>query len=115
MQKETECWTPELSYIEMPGALKLAKYTSREPVWGSGTVPTEWQTGVMVLIFKKGDRRVCSNYRGISLSGKVFCEVLEKRLWLIVERQIQEEQCGFRHSCGTVVQLFTFSCLLGAP
>ena len=27
----------------------------------SGTVPLDWQTGVVVL-FKKGDRRVCSNY-----------------------------------------------------
>ncbi|KAI3357120.1 hypothetical protein L3Q82_015585, partial [Scortum barcoo] len=26
-----------------------------------GTVPLEWQTGVVVPLFKKGDRRVCSN------------------------------------------------------
>jgi len=35
--------------------------------WGSGTVPMDWQIGVVVPIFFKGDRRVCSNYRGISL------------------------------------------------
>jgi len=35
--------------------------------WRSGTVPGEWQTGVVVPIFKKGDRRVCSNYRGITM------------------------------------------------
>ncbi|KAI3358293.1 hypothetical protein L3Q82_014672 [Scortum barcoo] len=44
--------------------------------WRLGTVPLEWQTGVVVPLFKKGDRRVCSNYRGITLlslpgSGKV--------------------------------------------
>ncbi|KAI3368719.1 hypothetical protein L3Q82_025414 [Scortum barcoo] len=42
--------------------------------WRLGTVPLEWQTGVVVPLFKKGDRRVCSNYRGItllSLPGKV--------------------------------------------
>uniref|UniRef100_A0A3P9CZR3 Macro domain-containing protein n=1 Tax=Maylandia zebra TaxID=106582 RepID=A0A3P9CZR3_9CICH len=27
-------------------------------------LPVDWQTGVVVPIFKKGDRRVCSNYRG---------------------------------------------------
>ncbi len=35
--------------------------------WRSGTVPLGWQTGVVVPLFKKGDRRVCSNYRGITL------------------------------------------------
>jgi len=52
------------------------------------TVPVEWQTGVVVPIFKKGDQRVCSNYRGItliSLSGKVYSRVLERRLPPIVE------------------------------
>ena len=37
-------------------------------------------------LFKKGDRRVCSNYRGItllSLPGKVYSRVLERRIWLI--------------------------------
>ncbi|KAL6462549.1 hypothetical protein MHYP_G00289710 [Metynnis hypsauchen] len=34
--------------------------------WTSKTVPLEWQTGVVVPLFKKGDRRVCSNYRGIT-------------------------------------------------
>ncbi|KAI3353417.1 hypothetical protein L3Q82_019283 [Scortum barcoo] len=29
-----------------------------------GDMPLEWQTGVVVPLFKKGDRRVCSNYRG---------------------------------------------------
>ena len=78
--------------------------------WGSGTVPMEWQTGVVVPIFKKGDRRVCSNYRGItllSLPGKVYSRVLEKRLRPIVKPQIQEEQCGFRPG-----QLFTLAGLL---
>ncbi|KAK3506164.1 hypothetical protein QTP70_016984, partial [Hemibagrus guttatus] len=42
--------------------------------WQSGTVPLDWATRVVVPLFKKGDRRVCSNYRGItllSLPGKV--------------------------------------------
>ncbi|KAI3362903.1 hypothetical protein L3Q82_011500, partial [Scortum barcoo] len=47
--------------------------------WRLGTVPLEWQTGVVVPLFKKGDRRVCSNYRGItllSLPGKVYARGL---------------------------------------
>ena len=49
--------------------------------WGSGTVPVVWQTGVVVPFFKKGDRSVCSNYRGITLlrlPWKVYSRVLEK-------------------------------------
>ncbi|KAI3353494.1 hypothetical protein L3Q82_019285 [Scortum barcoo] len=51
--------------------------------WRLGTVPLEWQTGVVVPLFKKGDRRVCSNYRGItllSLPGRSMPGVLEG-LW----------------------------------
>ena len=84
--------------------------------WMSSTIHVEWQTGEVVPIFKKGDQRVCSNYRGItllSLPRKVYSRVQERRLWPIVEPQIQEEQCGFRPGCGTVDQLFTLAGLLG--
>ncbi|KAK3521039.1 hypothetical protein QTP86_018753 [Hemibagrus guttatus] len=78
--------------------------------WQSGTVPLDWATGVVVPLFKKGDRRVCSNYRGItllSLPGKVYSRVLERRVRPLVEPRIQEEQCGFRPSRGTLDQLYT--------
>ncbi|TWW59217.1 General transcription factor II-I repeat domain-containing protein 2 [Takifugu flavidus] len=83
--------------------------------WTSGAVPLDWQTGVVVPLFKKGDRRVCSNYRGItllSLPGKVYSGVLERRVRRIVEPRIQEEQCGFRPERGTVDQLYTISRVL---
>ncbi|KAK3532764.1 hypothetical protein QTP86_028143 [Hemibagrus guttatus] len=35
----------------------------------SGTVTLDWATGVVVPLFKKGDRRVCSNYRGSHFSA----------------------------------------------
>ncbi|KAK3520692.1 hypothetical protein QTP70_030558, partial [Hemibagrus guttatus] len=78
--------------------------------WRSGTVPLDWATGVVVPLFKKGDRRVCSNYRGItllSLPEKVYSRVLERRVRPLVEPRIQEEQCGFRPSRGTLDQLYT--------
>ena len=83
--------------------------------WKSGAVPLDWQTGVVVPLFKKGDRRVCSNYRGItllSLPGKVYAGVLEKRVRSIVEPRIQEEQCGFRPGRGTLDQLYTLTRVL---
>ncbi|KAK3553775.1 hypothetical protein QTP70_009301 [Hemibagrus guttatus] len=78
--------------------------------WRSGTVPLDWATGLVIPLFKQGDRRVCSNYREItllSLPGKVYSRVLERRVRLLVEPRIQEEQCGFRPSRGTLDQLYT--------
>ena len=78
--------------------------------WRSGQAPADWQTGVVVPIFKKGDQRECSNYRGItllSLPGKAYARVLERRCRKIAEPQIQERQCGFRAGRGTTDQLFT--------
>uniref|UniRef100_A0A672FRB8 Uncharacterized protein n=1 Tax=Salarias fasciatus TaxID=181472 RepID=A0A672FRB8_SALFA len=46
-------------------------------------VQTGLLTGVVVLLFKKGDWRVCSNYREttlLSLPGKVYSRVLERRI-----------------------------------
>jgi len=75
----------------------------------------DWQTGIVVPLFKKGDRRVCSNYCGItllSLPGKVYARVLKRRLRPLVEPQIQDQQCGFRPGRGTVEQLFTLERIL---
>ncbi|KAI3364986.1 hypothetical protein L3Q82_000948 [Scortum barcoo] len=78
--------------------------------WRLGTVPLEWQTGVVVPLFKKGDRRVCSNYRGSHFSASregLHARVLERRIRPIVDPRIQEEQCGFRPGRGTLDQLYT--------
>ncbi|KAK3572660.1 hypothetical protein QTP86_001628 [Hemibagrus guttatus] len=75
--------------------------------WQIGTLPLDWATGDL---FKKGDWRVCSNYRGIkllSLPGKVYSRVLERRVSPLVKPQIQEEQCGFCPGRGTLDQLHT--------
>nr|XP_054597215.1 uncharacterized protein LOC129163481 [Nothobranchius furzeri] len=67
--------------------------------WSSGAVSVEWQTGVVVLILKKGGLRVCSNYRGItllSLPGKVYSKVLERRVRSIVESPVR---VGLRQAC----------------
>ncbi|TWW64942.1 hypothetical protein D4764_22G0005890 [Takifugu flavidus] len=83
--------------------------------WTSGAVLLDWQTGVVVPTFKSGDQRVCSSYRGItllSLPGKVYARVLEKRIRSIVEPLIEEEQSGFRPSDGTTDQLFTLAGVL---
>jgi len=59
--------------------------------WTTGRAPEDWQIGVVIPLFKKGDQRECSNYRGItllSLPGKSYAKVLEKRCREIVEPKI---------------------------
>ncbi|TWW71552.1 R2DM Retrovirus-related Pol polyprotein from type II retrotransposable element [Takifugu flavidus] len=74
-----------------------------------------WLTRLCNIAWTSGakrDRRVCSNYRGItllSLPGKVFSGVLERRVRQIVEPRIPEEQCGFHLGRETVDHLYTLS------
>ena len=78
-------------------------------VWKVRQVPQEWKNASLVPIHKKKDRRVCSNYRGVSLlsvPGKVLFLTLLERLQAIIEPQLMEAQCGFRERCGTVDQIW---------
>lgn len=52
-------------------------------LWRSGVVPLKWEIGVVVPIFKKEDKRLCSNYRGITV-GKSM-PGLERGVHLFVE------------------------------
>ncbi|TWW71145.1 hypothetical protein D4764_17G0006280 [Takifugu flavidus] len=116
----TRWWTPEVR-----GAVRLKKEamaglavlvdTPLQHCVDIGAVPLDWQTGVVVPIFKSGVQRVYSNYRGIthlSLPGKVYARVLEKWIRLIVEPLVEEEQCGFCPSHGPTDQLFTLAGVL---
>ena len=78
--------------------------------WKTGKTPKEWQTGVIIPIFKKGDRKQCTNYRGISLlslPGKVYAKCLERKCRQIVEPILEDCQCGFRPGRSTTDQIFT--------
>ena len=78
--------------------------------WKLDKTPRDWQTGVIIPIFKKGDRKQCTNYRGISLlslPGKVYAKCLERKCREIVESKLEDRQCGFRPGRSTTDQIFT--------
>ena len=61
--------------------------------------PEDWQKAVTVAIHKKGSKKLCKNYGGISLlsiPGKVFAKILDARMHRVTEGQVMGEQAGFR-------------------
>jgi hypothetical protein len=79
-------------------------------VWESGRVPQEWKDSQMCVLFKKGDRTLCGNYRGIALlstAGKVMMRLLVNRMVKALESQLPEAQCGFRAQRSTVDMMFS--------
>ena len=105
---EDEIRPEMLKALNREGVLWLTRVC--QVAWTLGKAPKDWQTGVIIPIFKKGNRKDCTNYRGISLlslPGKVYAKCLGRRCREIVESQIEESQCGFRPGRSTTDQIFT--------
>ena len=88
----------------------LFKFFGR--VWREGEVPKDWERGIVMPLFKKGDRMDLDNYRGITLMdvvGKVFSGILRDRLERFYEGKIVEEQAGFRKGRGCADQGYTLA------
>ena len=79
-------------------------------VWKEGIIPKEWQKGIIIPIFKKGDKKDCKNYRGITLLSQCF-KIYERIVYLklinYIENNFQEEQHGFRPGRSTIDLIFT--------
>ena len=74
-------------------------------LWHSEQVPEEWNTSIVIPIYKKGARSLCENHRGISLLSvafKLFSGLILKRLVSHRERQRREKQAGFRPGRGCI-------------
>ena len=77
--------------------------------WTEEQIPADLRDALIVTLFKKGDKSLCSNYRGISLLsavGKLFAKILLNRLTPLAEEVLSESQCGFRPSRGTINMIF---------
>lgn len=80
-----------------------------QTAWVEGKVPQDWRDGVIIPLHKKGDKEQCGNYRGITLLssvGKVLSTVLLKRIRPILDRFLEESQCGYREGRSTVDLIF---------
>jgi len=58
----------------------------------------QWKELIILPIYKKGDKRDCSNCKGISLlptTYKILSNILLSRLTPYAEENIGDHQCGF--------------------
>ena len=92
---------------------KLLKITSM--IFAKREVPNDFRKTLIKLLYKKGDKSECRNYRSISLVSvgrKLLSNMTLFRLRHAVDRVLREEQCGFRKGRGCVDQVFTLRLII---
>ena len=82
--------------------------------WREETAPKQCREGLIVNLFKKGDREDPGNYRGITLLsvvGKVFCKILNNRLVQCLDKggALHEGQAGFRVNRSCMDNVYTLN------
>ena len=78
-------------------------------IWQTGEWPTPWTQSLIITLPKKGNLKLCQNYRTISLishPSKVMLRILLNRLKPQAEEIIKEGQAGFRAGRSTTEQIF---------
>ena len=78
--------------------------------WDNELTPSEWETGLLKILPKKGDLSQPGKYRGIMLleaAYKIVALLLHERLLPIEEGLDHEGQCGFRPGRGCADAIFT--------
>ena len=96
-------------------SLKIALTELLASVWKSESVPVEWCSSIIIPVFKKGSRTSCENHRGISLvsiASKLLTMIILRRLTGAREKQIRENQAGFRPGRGCIDHIFTLRQIL---
>jgi hypothetical protein len=72
-------------------------------------VPEEWKVAIITSIHKKGDKRKCENYRGISVTSpfsRIYGRILAKFVELEHTNMEMEEQAGFRAGRSYIDNIF---------
>ncbi|CAM4498195.1 unnamed protein product [Leuciscus chuanchicus] len=104
-------WAPGLDGVEIEllkaggHSLWMAMAARFSRYMAQCQIPKQWKTAKTVLLFKKGDRELLTNYRPITLLSavyKIFTKVLLNRLAKQLDEQQPVEQAGFRSGFSTM-------------
>jgi hypothetical protein len=80
-----------------------------QKIWEGKKWPKEWTQSLVIPLPKKGNLKLCQNYRTISLishPSKVMLRIILNRLKSKAEELLADEQAGFRAGRSTVEQIF---------
>jgi hypothetical protein len=78
-------------------------------MWNKEDLPQQWKDSIILLIYKKGVKNDCNNYRRISFLSRAYTilyNIFLARLTPYVNESIGDYQCGFRRNRSTTDQIF---------
>ena len=74
-----------------------------QQIWKTQQWPQDWKKSVFIPIPKKDNAKECSNCRTIALilhASKVMLKILQARLHQFMNRELPDDQAGFRKGRG---------------
>lgn len=89
--------------------------------WQNGFMENETtvedsSTAIFIHPYKnKGDKKICDNYRGIPLlvaTSKIFSRIILNLVQTLLDKQLLEEQVGFRSNRSTIDQIFILNVII---
>jgi len=72
-------------------------------------LPEEWEESIILPTYKKGDKTVCNNFKGISILAttyKILSNILLSRLIPYAGEIISDHKCGFQRNSSTTDHIF---------
>ena len=84
-------------------------------IWATGQWPIDWKRAIFIPLPRKGDLKLCSNYRTICLinhANKILLKVIMKRMENKLEEEVSNTQAGFRKNRGTRDHIFNLKMII---
>ena len=84
-------------------------------IWTNKKWPQNWTRSLIITLPKKGDLKLCNNYRTLSLishPSKILLRIILNRLKHQAKDIIAEEQAGFMKGRSTVEQIFNLRSII---
>ena len=107
----------ELFQILKDDAVKVLQSIYQQ-IWKTQQWLQDWKRSVCIPIPKKGNAKECSNYHTIVLishASKVVLKILQARLQQCVNRELPDDQAGFRKGRGTRNQIANIRWIIEKP